>query len=64
MKNDNGRGSSEEWIKEGKIRYELDTTLMQMFCIQSGETLVIRSGIQSGQFPPRGSPNLHDNIEV
>ena len=47
----NGRGTAEQWIKEGKIRAALDAAVLPRLPGQRGAAAAVRAGLQPGQLP-------------
>ena len=45
----NGRGTAEQWIKEGKYAPELDPAFLPQVRGQPGETMAVRPDLQPGQ---------------
>ena len=47
----NGRGTAEQWIKEGKYAPELDSAVVPSVRGQPGETVSVHSGVQPWELP-------------
>ena len=57
----NGRGTAEQWIKEGKNALELDAAVVPRLPGQPGAAPAVRPGLQPGQLPAQLA--LPDEVE-
>ena len=60
----NGRGTAEQWIKEGKYALNLDATVLPTFCPESGEVGSVCFGLQLGQFSAASGPSQKNQTWV
>ena len=60
----NGRGTAEQWIKEGKYALNWTRLSCQHYCPESGEVGSVCLGLQPGQFSTASSPSQKNQTLV